>query len=106
MRRSSLLLALLFGLLSGCTYTVEDWWTDVVEGYCFCNYPATEDECFDAQWEAYQETDYWDACHDDEAPVDKSEVRAWYTDYTENCDLPDMEEPRAEDPYWFESCEG
>lgn len=92
-------------LMLGCTYTVQDWWTDQADGFCTCNFPETYDTCFDQQMNAYEGTEFWDSCFDDVAPVDKNDVRTWYRDFTENCNLPEVSEPTPEDPEWFAECE-
>ena len=100
-------MTLLLATLIGCgPYTVEDWWIDQADGFCQCNYPETYDDCLARQLASYEESTFWESCYDDEAPVERAEVRAWYRDYKENCQLPSRDEPSPEDPEWFQECEG
>jgi hypothetical protein len=96
----------LLTLLLSCAYTVEDWWSDQADGFCSCNYTETYDACYAEQMASYQATDYWDACFDDPAPVERADVKSWYDDYTENCERPALEEPAPEDAGWYQSCDG
>ena len=93
-------------LLLGCTYTVADWFDDIADGYCSCHEPETYDACMERQLSGYEDDwDFWGVCADDDAPVERGDVRAWYREYEDTCDFPSADEPSAEDPYWFESCE-
>ena len=96
---------LLFSLMLACTYTVEDWWVDQADGYCTCNFPETYDTCFSRQMNGYEAGEFWASCADELAPVDQGEVRAWYRDFTENCDRPAQDEPTPDNPEWFMECE-
>lgn len=101
-------LVLLFPLLAGCAYSVEDWWTDLAQAHCDCQYPDDRrsqcvDEVFEEVWMASPE---WDACRDEAAPVERSEMRAWSRRYTENCDELELDPPQPEDPNWAATCGG
>ena len=89
-----------------CTYTAEDYWTDLAEVHCKC---SREDEqwrdCRTEWMEVYESSSYWDACYDDPAPVDRTEVKEWVRDTTESCREADEAPPEPADPFWFESCQ-
>ena len=95
----------LFTLLLACAYTVEDWWADQADGFCTCNYAGTYDQCVQDQLASFQDSEYWDSCFDDPAPVERADVRAWYQDYTENCNRPAEDEPAPADAEWYLECE-
>lgn len=92
-------------LMLACSYTVEDWWLDQADGFCTCNFPETYDDCLSQQLYGYESGEFYEVCYDDAAPVERSAVRAWYRDFTENCQRPAQEEPTPENPEWFQECE-
>jgi len=92
-------------LLACGPYTVEEWWLDQADGFCSCNAPETYDSCLSQQLYGYESSEFWESCHDDEAPVERSAVREWYRDYMENCERPAQSEPSPEDSEWFQECE-
>jgi hypothetical protein len=90
-----------------CTYTAEDYWKDLAEVHCRCSRDAEEwRDCRAELMDVYEDLPYWEACHDDPAPLGRTEVRAWAKDATENCREPDEPLDEPADPLWFESCEG
>ena len=91
-------------LTAGCAYDVEKWWEDLAEADCKCVRPGDVDACVDEHMAAYEASEYWD-CADDQAPVDRWEVRDWTREYNEDCSLPDFEQPLPEDPEWYLSCD-
>ena len=90
-------------LLLACTYTVDDYWSDLTKAHCKCDDERPWRDCQDEWLETYEAGPYA-ACADSEAPVSRTEMKEWVRDYTENCIQPDEPIPTIEDPTWFETC--
>lgn len=90
-----------------CTYTAEAYWKDLAEAHCKCEREEEAWRDCRKEWMAvYEGQPYYEACYDDPAPVERSEVRDWVRETTENCRSTDEELPEPADPFWFEDCQG
>lgn len=92
-------------LTLACAYSVEDWWTDLAQAHCQCEYPDLKRaDCVDEQMAFYAESAEYAACADEPAPVAREDVRLWVHDYTESCRTPYQPAPQPEDPSWAADC--
>ncbi len=90
-------------LLASCAYSVEDWWNDQARAICSCEQAEPARQCRLDMVEELKSGEYGD-CADEPAPVDRTEMKLWLRDYTDNCVLPDDDRPEPEDPEWFLEC--
>lgn len=92
-------------LALACGYSVQDWWKDLAQAHCQCEYgDIKRSECVDEQMAIYAETPEYAACADEAAPVTRDEVKTWVDNYTSDCRTPYEPAPQPEDPNWAASC--
>ncbi len=91
-------------LLAACTYTVDNYWTDLAEAHCQCTQEGDVSNCV-GQWEVrYENTAAYEACHSEPSPISRQDTRQWVNDYTATCILPDTPVLYPDDPAWSETC--
>ena len=91
-------------MLVGCGYSVEARWNDQARAQCTCEQSEAARNCRLELVDELKNGEYG-ACADYAAPVDRTEMKTWTRDYTDNCVVPDNEMPQPSDPDWFLECE-
>lgn len=91
-------------LLLACTYTVDNYWTDLAQAHCQCSQEGDVANCVD-EWEVrYENSEAWASCQNEPSPISRSDTRQWAKDYTNQCRLPDTPVLYPDNPDWSSEC--
>jgi hypothetical protein len=87
-------------LLLACTYTVDNYWTDLAQAHCQCSQEGDVANCVN-EWEVrYENSEAWASCQNEPSPI----TRQWAKDYTNQCRLPDTPVLYPDNPDWSSEC--